>query len=111
MIIENRIRKHPLFDLFLENNCLIINNTDYLKDNGAINTSEILGLEIIKDTSFINKFIEVVFGFNIPAKSSELRINMRNGFKDIILTDCDIEQVEKTIYEINKLIMNKENEL
>lgn len=111
MTVNNRIRKQPLFELFLENNCLIINNTDYIKDNCRISIDEILSLEIMKHLSFVNKFIEVIFGFNIPAKSNELRINMKNGFKDILLTDCDIEKAEKIIYEINRLIINKENEV
>ena len=107
MIDDNRIRKHPVFELFLENNCLIINNADYNKDNCRINIDEIISLEIIRHLSFLTKFIEVTFGFNIPAKSNELRINMKNGFKDILLTDCDIEKAGKIIYEINSLIINK----
>jgi hypothetical protein len=59
--------------------------------------------------SFLNKIIEITFGLNVPAKSNELRINMENGFKDIVLTDCNIEKVETLIYEINQLILKKQN--
>ncbi|RYJ38058.1 MULTISPECIES: hypothetical protein [Flavobacterium] len=98
------IRKNPLFEIYFEDGHLIINNADYKKDNRAIDIENIQSLELIRNLSFLNKIIEVTFGLNFPAKSCELRINMENGFKDIILTDCDINQVETLIYEINQII-------
>jgi len=55
--------------------------------------------------SFLNKIIEVTFGLNVPSKSDELRINTENGFKDIVLTNCNIKEVEILIYEINQLLL------
>ncbi|MBE8727516.1 hypothetical protein [Flavobacterium hungaricum] len=99
------IRKKPLFEIYTENNYLIINNSDSRKDNGIFELESILNVELIRNGSLFNKIIEITFGFNIPAKSNELRINMENGFKNIILTDCNIEKAEAVIYEINRLIL------
>jgi len=96
------IRKNPLFEIYMDYGHLTINNTDYQKDNRTIDIENIVNVELIRNLSFLNKFIEVTFGLYLPAKSNELRINMENGFKDIILTDCDIKKVELLIYEINK---------
>ncbi|MBB4800979.1 putative ubiquitin-like protein YukD [Flavobacterium nitrogenifigens] len=101
------IRKNPLFEIYFTDGHLVINNTDYKKDNRAIDIENIQSLELIKNSSFLNKFIEVTFGLNFPAKSYELRINMENGFRDIILTDCDIDKVELLIYDINQIIIKK----
>jgi hypothetical protein len=110
MINENIIRKSPLFELYVENDHLVINNTDHRKDNGVIKISDILSLEIIRHLSIMNKIIEVSFGFCVPAKSNELRINMSNGFKDIVLTDCDIAKTESIVYNVNQMIIKKINE-
>jgi len=101
------IRKNPLFEIFIEDSHLIINNTDCKKDNRAVEIENIQNLELIRNLSFLNKVIEITFGLYLPAKSNELRINMENGFKDILLTDCDISKVELLIYEINQIIIKK----
>lgn len=105
MTNENVIRKNPLFELYVENGYLIINNTDYYNDNGAINISDIISLEISDKSIDIFETVATIFtGFNIPKKSCELNISTRNGIKEIILTDCDIEKTEKIIYTVNLLI-------
>jgi hypothetical protein len=38
-----------------------------------------------------------------------LRINFKNGFKDIVLTNCDIKKTELIINEVNLLILEVEN--
>lgn len=103
------IRKNPLFEIAIEDKTLVINNTDFKKDNGRWLLEDILGVELIKHSSILNKIIEVTFGLNYPAKSYELRIRMENGFKDIVLTNCNIENTEQLLYEINQLIVAKEN--
>ncbi|PBJ12849.1 hypothetical protein [Flavobacterium sp. ACN6] len=101
------IRKNPLFEIYIKNDYLVINNTDFDKDNGIFEIENILDVELIRNLSFFNKIIEITFGLNVPAKSSELRINIENGFKDIVLTDCNIEKVELLVYEINQAISKK----
>lgn len=103
------IRRNPLFEIYIKNDHLVINNTDFRRDNGIFEIDSIVNVELIRNLSFINKIIEITFGLNVPAKSSELRINLENGFKDIILTDCNIEKVELLIYEINQAIIKKES--
>ncbi|SFC50768.1 hypothetical protein [Flavobacterium phragmitis] len=104
------IRRNPLFEIYLKEDCLVINNTDFSKDNGIFEIDSILSVELIRHLAFIDRVIEVTFGFNVPAKSCELRINLENGFKDIVLTRCDIEKVELLIYQINQTIIKRENE-
>ncbi|MEC4003380.1 hypothetical protein OX283_001820 [Flavobacterium sp. SUN052] len=104
MLEEKIIRKFPLFELFVENNHLIVNNYDHLKDNCVINIKDISHLELIKKVSFFDKIIEVYFGVIGFSKSNELRIHLKNSFKDIILTNCDISKVELIIYKINHSI-------
>lgn len=97
------IRKKPLFEIYLKDDFLVINNTDFKKDNGIYDLESMQNLELIKSLSFFNKIIEVIFGLNVPSKSVQLRINTENGVKDILLTDCDIQKVEILVYEINQL--------
>ena len=99
------IRKNPLFEIYVENDYLIVHNTDCRKDNGRFEIESIARVELIRHLSFFNKIIEVTFGLNVPSKSDELRINTENGFKDIVLTNCNIKEVEILIYEINQLIL------
>jgi len=99
------IRKNPLFEIYVENDYLIVHNTDYKKDNGRFEIESIAHVELIRHLSFLNKIIEVTFGLNVPSKSDELRINTENGFKDIVLTNCNIKEVEILIYEINQLLL------
>lgn len=99
------IRKSPLFEIYIENDYVVINNTDYRKDNGRFEIDSITYVELIRNLSFLNKIIEVTFGLNVPSKSNELRINTENSFKDIVLANCNIEKVEILIYEINQLIL------
>lgn len=104
------IRKQPLFEIYTENDFLVINNTAFKKDNGKWLLKDVLGLELIIELSLLNKIIAITFGLIYPAKSNTLRINLENGFKDIILTNCNIEKVEVLIYEINQLILKKQNQ-
>ena len=108
---EKRIRKNPLFEVFVEDNHLIVHNTDYLKDNCAINLKDVLGVELIRSLSFFDKIIEFTFGVWGQSKSDVLRINFKNGFKDIVLTDCDIKKTEVIIYKINQLIIKQDNNI
>jgi hypothetical protein len=101
------IRKKPLFEIYVENDYLVINNTDYVKDNGRFKIDSILNVELLQSLSIWNKIIEVTFRLNVPTKSNEFRINLEDGFKEIVLTNCDIKEVKKLVYEINELILNK----
>ena len=103
------IRTNPLFELYVENNFLIINNTQYSKDNRRIDIEEIESVELIRELTFWNKVIEVTFGSLVNAKAELLRIRFENDFKDIIVTDCDTKKVELLIYEINFLIQKTQN--
>ncbi|MES2544533.1 MAG: hypothetical protein V4548_06590 [Bacteroidota bacterium] len=104
------IRKKPLFELKVENDFLIINNTNYKRDNMIIKISDIDNLEIIRHLSPLNKVIEVMFGFFSTSKSNDLRIKMSNGFKDIVLTNCEMEKVEIAVYSINQIILSNINQ-
>lgn len=109
MLQEKIIRKNPLFELYVEENHLIVNNTDYSKDNCFINLNTISRLELIRNLSVLEKIIEVTFGFWKQSKTDILRINIKKSFKDILLTDCDIKKIELIIYKINRLILEQEN--
>ncbi|WP_125718277.1 hypothetical protein [Flavobacterium ustbae] len=102
------IRKNPLFEIDITDEYLVINNTDFIKDNGTFEIESLESVELLRNLSYFNKIIEVTFGFNVPARSNELRINMENGFKDIVLTNCNIEKVELFVYEINQAIIKKQ---
>lgn len=102
------IRKLPLFEIYIDNDSLVINNTDSKKDNSKWILKDVLSLELIKKSSLANKIIEVTFGLIYPPESNTLRIRHENGFKDIILTNCDINKVEILIYDINKLLLDRE---
>lgn len=103
------IRTNPLFELYVENDALIINNTQHSKDNIHIRIADIESAELIRNLSLWNKFIEQTFGFLVPAKSELLRIRLKNSFKDIVVTDCDTKKVESFIYEVNMLILKTQN--
>lgn len=103
------IRTNPLFELYIENNFLIINNTQHSKDNGRIKIADIESVELIRKLSFLNKVIEVTFGFIVKAKSEIVRIRFENDFKDIIVTGCNIKKVESLICEVNFLIQQLQN--
>jgi hypothetical protein len=103
------IRTNPLFELYVENDVLIINNTQHIKDNGCIKIEDIEGVELIRELSFWNKVIEETFGLIVSAKSQKLRIHFENGFKDIVVTDCECKKVEFLIYEVNCLILKTQN--
>lgn len=92
------IRTNPLFELYVENNFLIINNTQYSKDNRRINIDDIESVELIRELTFWNKVVEVTFGFLVNAKTELLRIRFENGFKYIIVTACDTKKVELLIF-------------
>ncbi len=109
MLQEKTIRKNPLFELYVEDHHVIVTNDDYVKDNCIININTISFLELIRSLSFFDKIIEFTFGFWQQSKSDILRIHLKNGFKDIVVTDCDIKKVELIIYEINLLILEQEN--
>lgn len=103
------IRTNPLFELYIENGFLIINNTQHSKDNAHIKIEQIDSIELIRELTFWNKAIEVTFGFIVKAKSEIVRIRFENGFKDITVTDCDTKKVESLIYEVNFLIQKAQN--
>lgn len=103
------IRKNPLFEIYIESNHLVINNNDYIKDNCVINLNDILSVERIKTLSLFNRIIEVYFGFLRPSKSDIFRIHLKNGFKDVLLTECDIKKTDALIYEINHEIIKQAN--
>jgi len=104
-----RIRENPLFEIHIENNHFIVKNADYLKDNCVINLRDISNLELIRNQNILEKFLYVYFGFYGEVKSNDLRIILKNGFKDIRLTDCDIRKIELMVYEVNQLIIKKTN--
>ncbi|KRD11498.1 hypothetical protein ASE21_07265 [Flavobacterium sp. Root901] len=95
--------KKPLTEIYVKNNYLVINNSE------TFEIEKILSLELIRNLSFLNKIIQVTFGLIVPAKSNKLRIKLKNGFKDIMLADYNIEKVEILIYEVNQLILKKQN--
>ena len=103
------IRTNPLFELYVENNILIINNTQHSKDNGHMQIKDIESVELIRKLSLWNKVIEQTFGFLVPAKSELLRIRFENSYKDISVTDCDSKKVESLVYEVNMLILKTQN--
>lgn len=103
------IRTNPLFELYIENDVLIINNTQHSKDNKRIKIEQIASVELIRELTLWNKLIEVKFGFVVKAKSEIVRIRFKNDFKDIIVTDCDIKKVESLIYAVNFLIQQLQN--
>ena len=109
MPIEKTIRNFPLFELYVANNHLIVTNSNNVKDNCNLNLKDILSIELLRNLSFLDKVIEVYFGFWRPSKSDVLRINLKNGFKDILLPDCDNNKTALLIYEINHLIINQVN--
>jgi hypothetical protein len=103
------IRTYPLFELYVENNFLIINNKQHAKDNKHIKIDDIEIVEFIRELSFWNKVLETTFGFLVNAKSELVRIRFKDGFKDITVTDCDTKKVESLIYEVNFLIQKSQN--
>lgn len=103
------IRTNPLFELYLKNDVLIINNTQHFKDNRHIKIEDIESVELIRKLSLWNKVIEQTFGFLVPAKSELLRIRFENSYKDISVTDCDSKKVESLVYEVNTLIQKTQN--
>ncbi|KDN56581.1 hypothetical protein [Flavobacterium seoulense] len=101
--MKNEIRKFPLFELYVENNFLIINNHDYAQDNGIIDLSDILEIKFLKQQfDFIEYIIAFVSGINIRKRSDKLQIKMKNGIKEILLTNCDINKVQDIINIIKK---------
>ena len=103
------IRTNPLFELYIEKDVLIINNTQHSKDNGHIKIDNIESVELIRELSFLNKVIEVTFGFLVNSKTELLRIRFENDFKNILVTDCNTNKVESLIYELNYLILKSQN--
>ena len=106
---EKVIRKNPLFELYVEDHHVIVTNDDYVRDNCIINMKTIYSLELIRSLSFFDKIIEVSIGLWMQSKSDVLRIHLKNGFKDIVLTNCDIKKTALIIYEINHLLLKQEN--
>jgi hypothetical protein len=103
------IRTNPLFELYVENDVIVINNTQHVKDNGHIKIEDIECVELIRELSFWNKILEETFGMIVSGKSQQLRIRFENGFKDITVTDCNSKKVESLIYEVNCLILKIQN--
>lgn len=63
-MIENRvIINFPVFELYVENNHLIVANRDYIKDNCVIKLKDILSVEVIRSLTLFDKILEVMMGF------------------------------------------------
>jgi len=103
------IKTNPLFEFYVENDVLIINNTQHSKDNAHIKIEDIESVELIRELSFWNKVMEQTFGFLVNAKSERVRIRFEDGFKDIVITDCDSKKAESLIYEVNCLLLKTQN--
>lgn len=103
---ENRIRKNPVFELYIENNMLIIYDADNVKDSCEINSIDVISVNLIKYNSVLDKIIAGFFGFNYPKKSNEIRIVTKSGAKNIILTNCEMDKVIVQINKINQIILN-----
>ncbi len=101
------IRQNPLFELYVDDNSLIVNNTNYFKDNCVINLKDISKIEIIRNTSFFSKVIELYFGFFLEAKSNMLRISINGKIKNIVLNNCNIEKAEIIVYNVKQFITHK----
>jgi hypothetical protein len=109
--MTKNIRISPLFELYIENDVLIINNTEHAKDNGRIKIKDIESVDFIRELSFWNKMIEVIFGFIVQARSEYVRIRFKDGFKDIVVTNCDRKKIECLVYDMNLLILKTQNHL
>jgi hypothetical protein len=70
---EKIIRKKPIFELYVEENHLIVTNADNIKDNCVINLNTISGLELIRSVSFFDKIIEIAIGKSGISKPSKAR--------------------------------------
>ncbi|PKB16575.1 hypothetical protein [Flavobacterium sp. 5] len=103
------IRTNPLFELYIENNILVINNGEDLKNNGHIKTADIESIEFIRELNFWNKILEVTFGLIVSVKSEYVRIRFKDGFKDLLVTNCDRKKVEYLVYDVNLLILKTQN--
>ena len=103
------IRKNPLFEFYIENSHLVIRNDDYIKDNCVVNLNSISHLELIRGSSTFDKIIEFIIGFWQESESDILRIHLKNGHKDIVLTNCNIKKTELVINEVNLSILELEN--
>ncbi len=98
------IRSNPVFELYHENNFLIIKNPNYFKRNYIISFQEIESIELIRCFSFWNKILKVYFKFWKPSKSMYVILNLKNGLKNILLNDCDIKKTKKALNKINEIL-------
>ena len=100
----NSITKNSVFELYHENNYVIINNPAYFKGNYVIAFQDIESIEIIRCFSFWNKIIKVYFKFWKPSKSMFLILNLKNGLKNILLNDYNEKKTKKAINKINEIL-------
>jgi len=105
------IRLNPVFELYHENNFLIIKNPNYFKRNYVISIQEIESIELIRCFSFWKKIIKVYFKFWKPTKSFFLIVNLKNGWKNILLNDCNTKKTKKAINKINEMLSKETLEL
>ena len=103
---NNVIRTNPVFELYHENNYLIINNPNYFKGNYVIPFQDIESIELIRCFTFWDKIIKAYFKFWKPTKSLFLILNLKNGLKNILLTDCNAKKTTLAIDKINEILSN-----
>lgn len=103
---NNVIRTNPVFELYHENNYVIINNPNYLKGNYVIPFQEIESIELIRCFTFWDKIIKAYFKFWKPTKSFFLIVNLKDGWKNILLNDCNTKKTKKAIDKINEMLSN-----
>jgi len=101
---NNIISANPVFELYLENNYLIINNSNYFKGNYVIPFQEIESIELIRCFTFWDKIIKAYFKFWKPTKSLFLILNLKNGWKNILLNECNTKKTKKAINQINEML-------
>jgi hypothetical protein len=104
METNNSITKNYVFELYHENNYVIINNPAYFKGNYVIAFQDIESIELIRCFSFWDKIIKVYFKFWKPSKSMFLILNLKNGLKNIILNDYNEKKTKKAINKINEML-------
>ncbi len=102
---RNLIRNNPKFEIYIDENYLIVNNEDFKKDNCNYKLTEIIDVELIFNDNLFSKIITfLISGWELPKNSTTLRIKHNNGVKEIILTNCNIKKVEKIFISLkNKL--------
>lgn len=96
-----------LLEFYIKDDYLLITNAQHSKDNVNIKIDDIEGIKFIRELTIWNKIIEQTFGFAVPAKSELIRIWFNQGFKDVIVTNCDSKKAEVFVYEVNHLLQKQ----